>query len=393
MAAVVLERVRLDLTAYDLERAAVLGEVPLGFLAEVKWREERGFYGLGVVDGEDVAGLLEGFVVGWAKANRVISAMRRAAVEGGGDDDTTNDNNNTRHSHQHTIIIPVDIPSIAVVHTADIRLQRPIPSLVEPVDECETPVACVNQLLPATLHLKWTRIWDTETVGEDGGGGGGGEQTADDSKGEDGRGEGEGDDDHDDDDENAGGDEFSYEVSAPGDTWLVGGRKKGHFVIPSGRRGAAKSSSPINEADIPLVMIPLREGHLPYPSVEVREVPPSQLSSLSLSSSSFSPSFASGSPSIGGEAGGGGVDDGGPGGPGAPGNGNGKKHASLAGHCETDYRNLGETVKVVADRGRVTVSLDASGPGGGPLVLECERVVGAGGAGEDGGRPFGRVVA
>ena len=31
------------------------------------------------------------------------------------------------------------------------------------------------------------------------------------------------------------------------------------------------SSSPINEADIPLVLIPLREGYLPYPSVEVRE--------------------------------------------------------------------------------------------------------------------------
>jgi hypothetical protein len=39
-----------------------------------------------------------------------------------------------------------------------------------------------------------------------------------------------------------------------------------------------------------------------------------------------------------------------------------------------DYRNLGETVHVIADRAKVTLSLDASGPGGGPLVLESERL-------------------
>ncbi|KAJ4414965.1 hypothetical protein N0V82_007614 [Gnomoniopsis sp. IMI 355080] len=291
----VLQHVRQDLTAYDLERAAILGELPTGFLAVTKWQQQ--FFGLGTTsDGQDAAASLTDFIVDWTRKNPIVSAMR--SVE----------------SAQHqTILIPVDIPSMAVVHTADIQLQRPIPSLVQPADDSESPVACVNQLLPATLHLKWTRIWDTDRID--------GASIKDETA----------------------GDEFSYEVSAPGDSWLVGGRKKGHFVIPAADPASQGdenlSSSPINEADIPLVMIPLREGFLPYPSVEVREIPRG-----------------------GSDAGGGG--DGHEGG-----------SSSLVGHCETDYRNLGETVRVVADRGRVTVSLDASGPGGGPLVLESERVL------------------
>lgn len=330
--AAVLEHVRHDLTAYDLERAAVLGEVPTGFLAQTKWQKH--FYGLGLSPGggEDVATLLSDFVIAWTREHPTLAAMRPVT-------DPT-----THKQEQQTMLIPVDIPSIPVVHTADIRLQRPIPSLVEPPDSSnssssETPVACINQLLPATLHLKWTRVWDTD------GSAAGAAAAADDQE--------------------AAGDEFSYEVHAPGDTWLVGGRKKGHFVIPappppsSSKNDTSNleeelSSSAESEADIPLVMIPLREGWLPYPSVEVREVPVNR-----------------------GDGSGDGADEGGGGGGGGKG---------LVGHCETDYRNLGETVRVVADRGRVTVSLDASGPGGGPLVLESERVLVAE------GRLMGKVI-
>lgn len=296
----VLEETRTILTAYDLERAAVLGDLPTGYLTGLPWSKH--FCGLGVdSNGEDVADVLAQFVVSWTKKNPRMAAMRPLAEP----------------SEQQVILIPVDIPSMSVVHTADIRLQKPVPSLLPTSkDGTDEPVACVNQLLPATLHLKWTRIWDTD----------GRPQAAADAE---------------------VGDEFSYEVIAPGDTWLVGGRKKGHFVIPSARPGGAEgeadaeplSSSPINEADIPLVLIPLREGWLPYPAVEVREV---------------SRNDHGGGSSGGGEEG---------------------NKSPLAGHCETDYRNLGETVRVVADRGRVTVSLDASGPGGGPLVLESERRV------------------
>lgn len=315
----VLDRVKADLTAYDLERSATLGELPLSFLTEVKWQKQ--FTGLGTTPaGESLPVMMAQFIVNWTRKTQKIPAMRQVDP-----------------SQQQCILIPVDVPSIPVVHTADIRLQRPVPSLVEPADEFEAPVVCVNQLLPATLHLKWTRVWDTSRLDT---GGSNAAATAEDE---------------------AGGDEFSYDVTAPSDTWLVGGRKKGHFVIPG--RGATTeegdlvSSSPINEADIPLVLIPLREGYLPYPSVEVREsggngpVENHHNDNAHAHSQSFQ----------------------------------GRKSPAVTGHCETDYRNLGETVRVVADRRRVTVSLDASGAGGGPLVLDSERVAG--------GRDIGRVVA
>lgn len=310
----VLERVKSDLTAYDLERSATLGELPLSFLTEAKWQKQ--FYGLGTTPtGESIPTLLARFIVNWTGKTPKIPAMRQV--------DST---------QQQSILIPVDVPSIPVVHTADIRLQRPVPSLVEPADELEAPVVCVNQLLPATLHLKWTRVWDTGRLDTANRAGTSAEE--------------------------ASGDEFSYEVTAPGDTWLVGGRKKGHFVIPASAStnedGDLISSSPINEADIPLVLIPLREGYLPYPSVEVRE--------------SSSPTETNG-----GEGHGHGHSQ-----------VQGRKSPAIVGHCETDYRNLGETVRVVADRRRVTVSLDASGAGGGPLVLDSERVA---------GKEIGRVVA
>lgn len=379
LAAAAVEHIRHDLTAYDLERAAVLGELPTGFLAQTRWH--RHLYGLGrTPNGEedDVAALLGEFIASWTRQHPTIPAMRAPHVD---------------VERQQSILIPVDIPSIAVVHTADIKLQRPIPSLFalgkKPPGGGDgdddggetTPVACVNQLLPATLHLKWTRVWDTErwqqqrsTAGEEGGGGDGDEGAAAAAAAA---------------EAEMLGDEFSYEVSAPGDTWLVGGRKKGHFVIPAAPTGggagaggdegagavvAQLSSTAESEADIPLVLIPLREGWLPYPAVEVREVTAGGLDNGSGGNGGHRMSMGGGGSISGGGAAGAGAG------------------ALAAGHCETDYRNLGETVRVVADRGRVTVSLDASGLGGGPLVLESERVLLAGGGGQGVG-VVGRVVA
>jgi hypothetical protein len=100
------------------------------------------------------------------------------------------------------------------------------------------------------------------------------------------------------------------------------------------------TSTPETEAEIPLIMIPLREGWLPYPLIEIREV--------------MNTDGDSGGPA-GGPSGG---------------------QAMMAPGCEVDLRNLGETVRVVGDRSGMTVSLDASGPGGGPLVFESERLAG-----------------
>jgi trafficking protein particle complex subunit 10 len=317
------DELRQSSTPTELERTALLSEVSTSFVEEVQW--ERHLAGLG----KDVSAAAGAFLKAWQHDHpmlRLLSGQKSVA------------------SLQRSILIPVDIPSIAVLHTADIRLDTPSTSTTadskeqpfeRSFDADGLPLFFVNQLVPAVLHLKWTRIWDTADIGSvtisDGG-----KSVERDL-------------------------EFSYEVSAPGDSWLLGGRRKGHFVIPGVDSGSgqlqALSSTPDTEADIPLLLVPLREGWLPYPSVEIREVRYSSSSSNSgagmSSSDGMGDGVGLGLSNVAGVSGG------------------------IAGGCETDWKNLGETVRVVADRGRVTVSLDASGSGGGPLVLESESLVGS----------------
>lgn len=285
----VASQLQESLSDYDLERAALLGEVRTSFLSEVKW--SRYFTGLGGSGDDDVAVALSNFVMGWQKKHQTMSIPAP--------DPST--------SEPKSILIPVDIPSINIVHTADIRIHDndTPPVVTDPL--VGTSAVCINQLLPATLHLKWTRVWDTGDSAAPSG-------SPPAAMGED--------------------IEFSYEVTAPTDTWLLGGRRKGHFVIPAVtdvEKLEGLASTPDSEADIALLLSPLREGWLPYPNVEIREV--RQASAA----------------------------------------GTGDTDTAQGGaHCETDYRNLGETVRVIADRAKVTLSLDASGPGGGPLVLESQ---------------------
>ncbi|KAH6847129.1 trafficking protein particle complex subunit 10 [Chaetomium sp. MPI-CAGE-AT-0009] len=303
----VLRSVRDGLSAYDLEKATLLGELPTAFLAAVPWEKHLPILGPSTHQQQQpktTTTTLPAFLRAWLRAHPTLPLPLLATSQ-------------PPPSPATTILIPVDIPPVSVVHTADIRLHRPLPSLTaQDGDNDEEggggcPTVLLNQLLPATLHLKWTRLWDTEMSGLGGGlgAGAGGEQVA------------------------AARDrdlEFVYEIVAAQETWLVGGRRKGHFVIPA------------VGSFIPVVLVPLREGYLPFPGVEIREV--------------------------GGGGGGGGAGDKSPDGArDGPRDGGGGY-----GQCETDFRNLGETVCVVADRGKVTVSLDASGVSGGPLVLECE---------------------
>lgn len=294
----VVSHLPAGLSPYDLEKAALLGEFSTAFLSTTPW--EKQFPGLGPLTasepstaGSSPATRLAAFLTSWIRQHpkHPLPAPDPATIQ------------------PTTIVIPVDVPPITIVHTADIQFQRPLYPAGDGM--MSGGYAFTNELLPATLHLKWTRIWDTSAGGDD-----------------------------EDDDDSL---EFGYEITAPPDTWLLGGRRKGHFVIP-GRgsgTGAGLTSTPGTEADIPLLLVPLREGWLPFPNVEIREVR---------------------------------------GGGGENGDGSGQHH-----HCETDYRNLGEAVHVVPDRAKVTLSLDASGPGGGPLVLESERGVVGGGEG-------GRVI-
>ncbi|KAI1428086.1 trafficking protein particle complex subunit 10 [Xylaria sp. FL1777] len=277
----VVPLVRNDLTGIELEHAALLGFVHTSFLSRVE--DSKIIPGLDKNGaGLDLAKSLASFLRTWQAENPTLVLPTFELAE------------------PSSILIPVDIPSVTIVHTADIRLQSlpPTATSVSP----DSPAVCTHQLLPATLHLKWTRMWDTITPPS-----------------------------------SQVDLEFSYELSAPTDSWLLGGRRKGHFVIPApaSDNERERSSSVDTEAEIPVLLIPLREGWIPYPSVEIREV------------RSDSPSTPTVAVNVGG--------------------------ARPDTQYETDVRNLGETVRVVADRSLVTLSLDASGAGGGPLVLDVQK--------------------
>lgn len=274
MSGFVLKEAKNKLQTQDFERTALLGAVSTLFLADVSW--DRYLTGIGNVFGtqDDAAESITAFLKDWQKSSSRIAIPTSDAEEAS------------------SILIPVEVPSLAFLHTADMRLQKPTATLIEGKAGA-TPTVCINQMIPATLHLKWTRVWDTEVNSKE-------------------------------------DPEFSYEVTAPSDTWLLGGRRKGHFIIPTD----SISSAPETEGEIPLVLIPLREGWLPYPTVEIRQI----------------------------------LAEGG---------------MELPQASEVDCRNLGETIRVVGERKAVTVSLDASGPGGGPLVLESEGLA----------REKGRIIA
>lgn len=261
----VLSAVQSGLSTYELERAALLGEVPTSFITPLL--SETAFAGLGPVPGtrQDASAVLKTFLKEWKAAHPKLAVRE---IE----------------SARRTILIPVDVPSIPVFHSVDIQLPPP-------EEQLSASTVAVNQLLPATLRLRWTRIWDTAvsdgtSINKDY--------------------------------------EFSYEVTSLPDTWLVGGRRRGHFRS----LGVDKSDSQFGESElqVPVLLVPLREGRLPLPNVEIREV-----------------------------------------------KGESDESSQGHGHHEIDYQNIGETVRVVADVREVTLSLDASGPNGGPLVLESQR--------------------
>ncbi|PKS06268.1 hypothetical protein jhhlp_007015 [Lomentospora prolificans] len=261
------------ITAHDLERVSLTGCVSTEFLSGIDWRQElQGLDLPGSGPNSSIAGIVN-FFEAWQKTNK------RLTLEAP-----------TDASSARSLLIPVDIPPVPVLVTADIKLTPELPFL--PQQEYDgLPTACINQLIPSVLHLRWTRIWDTAAP----------------TKGASG----------------LAAREVSFEVTAPSETWLIGGRRRGHIQIPAG-----EESSP-EPLQMPLMLSPLREGLLPYPAVDIREV--------------RAETSANGDQTY------------------------------LSSHCETDFKNLGEVVRVVADRARVTLSLDSSGPGGGPLVLESER--------------------
>ncbi|KAI9923620.1 hypothetical protein MW887_008542 [Aspergillus wentii] len=190
------------------------------------------------------------------------------------------------------IIIPVDIPEIQVVHTAELKLGN----------LSEQPAhAAVGEMISAELCLRHTRRWcSTEHQ------------------------------------ENAGEPlEFSYEIHSNPEMWLIGGRKRGNFTAKEGET-----------TTFAVMLLPQKSGHLLFPGLEIRTfVPPS--------AGQRQTSTAAGVGGAGGMA---------------P-----AQRRQIA--CEVDYRNHGETVLVLPDLRKTTVSLSPSGGshGGGSWLVDSER--------------------
>lgn len=186
------------------------------------------------------------------------------------------------------MVIPVDIPEIPVVHTAELH-----------VGQKQTTHAAVGQMISAELTLQHTRRWcPAETQ------------------------------------ENPDGPlEFAYEIHANPEHWLVGGRRRGNF---SAYDGETKTFA--------IMLLPQKPGHLLLPGVEIKTfLPAGQQTSLSN--------------------------------PAQP-----VQRRQMA--SEVDYRNHGETVQVLPDLQKTTVSLGSSsngshGGGAGALLVDSERRVAA----------------
>lgn len=200
--------------ALELERAALTGRLSTSFLAGINWRTEL----LGLDhprSAEPAISQITSFFEGWLGKNKTVEISEPAEGE------------------KRSIVIPVDIPSVPLLVTADMRLAEGA-ELLGPGEVDAVPTAVVNQVLPAKLQLRWTRRWDTGSTGGTGAGAGPGVQR------------------------------FSFEVSQ-GD-WLLSGRRRGHIPVPEDEDAGDEG------LEIPLVVAPLREGYLSYPNVEIREV-------------------------------------------------------------------------------------------------------------------------
>ncbi|KAE8408425.1 trafficking protein particle complex subunit 10 [Aspergillus pseudonomiae] len=191
------------------------------------------------------------------------------------------------------IIIPVDIPEIQVVHTAELRLRNLAG---------QPPHAAVGQMIAAELSLRHTRRWCSPEHRE-----------------------------------NAGGPlEFSYEIHANPELWLVGGRRRGNFTA---EEGETKTFA--------VMLLPQKAGHLLLPGLEIK---------------TFVPASSATPPK-----------------PPAPATGPAGTAPVLQRRqiaCEVDYRNHGETVLVLPDLRSTTVSLSLSGGNhGAAWLIDSERRV------------------
>ncbi|KAL2886140.1 Trafficking protein particle complex II-specificsubunit 130 -like protein [Ceratocystis lukuohia] len=298
MAEIAVAHTQTALSPYDLEKNTLLGSLPTSFLGAIDWPAQLAKLG-GIPAGSEVVRELTAYVTSWLSSTPRLPMVPEADAGG-------------KNPGCRSIEIPVDIPPLEMLITADIRVDTAAAaqdiSLSPSPSDADIPTVCVNQMLPAILQLKWTRRWAAQAPNS---------STAPMPV------------------------HYAYDVTAPPETWLIGGRKKGVLTIhPSD----GISTAPDAVLEVPLMLVPLREGWITYPIVDIRETASSGLAGAPVEGDSNS--GASATAATGG--------------------------GSL---IEIDFKNLGQVLRVVSDRGKVTFSLNSSGPGGGPLVLESERML------------------
>ncbi|KAI9877272.1 MAG: hypothetical protein M1830_004355 [Pleopsidium flavum] len=274
-----LDRLRSKFTFNDLEQASLLHEVDLGPFEDMQWHLT--LIWLPPAMREQVGRWLRK----WHDSNRILPLNDIAGTSPG-------------HQSNRQIVIPVEVPSISIVHTAHMRI------VTKNSDGRSTDqFAAVGQIIAAALTIKHTRRWDTAKATE-------APHNAEKPL------------------------NFSYEVQANPDLWLVAGRRRGHF------------STKENEAlTFPLMLLPQRPGYLLYPTVEIRAVPdgPDTLDGRFSSAEQGSRDSRDAS-----------------------------SNDVFPTSCETDYRNQGDTILVLPNLKSSTVSLD---PGGSAWLVESERRV------------------
>ncbi|PGH04895.1 hypothetical protein AJ80_08444 [Polytolypa hystricis UAMH7299] len=248
---------RSQWTAGDLETIGLLREIQIFAFERMQWETVTKSLG------QSLEKEVTAWLVAWHNAHHIFPLPETVS------------SNSLRQ-----IIIPVDVPDVQVVHTAELSLPSASGS----------HIYAVGEMIPATLTVRHTRRWCPVKAQEPG-----------------------------------SELEFSYEILANPDLWLIGGRRRGHYAAKEGEMSS-----------FTVMLLPQRAGHLILPGLEVKTFAiqaPLQSGLLSTPQRRPIPN-------------------------------------------ELDYRNLGETVLVTPDLRKTTISLDPSGsPGGGSWLVESERRV------------------
>ncbi|KAH0559500.1 hypothetical protein GP486_003985 [Trichoglossum hirsutum] len=301
-------------SAHELEMIGLLGEINLGSFKDLGWSDALD----GLSGGE--RGKVERWLTNWHEKNLVIPLPEPSTG---------------CQERNREIVIPVEVPQVQVVHTVDLCVLDPEGSTSSGVS-----MATIGQLLVAELRIKHTRVWDTGKVNATLRTSVGSRLSSADAPLE-----------------------FTYEIHANPDQWLIGGRRRVQF--------AARE----NELHkFPIVLLPLRPGHLLLPTVDIKPfVPQSNQADneevavdQTRTPTQLPPVMNLGAP---GQR------------PSLPAtSGNTLSHQGSQSPvpetpvvtCETDCRNQGETILILPNVKSTTVSLDPA-HGGGAILVESEK--------------------